>query len=56
MKKTFQWTPKEWAILEPLSEAERVNLCLRALFAKRTLTEQAKHEGLVKEALPLPVR
>lgn len=44
----FQWTAEEWAILEPLSEADRVELCMRAMFQGRTLLKQAAHEELTQ--------
>ena len=44
----FRWTPEEWAILETLSEADRVGLCLRAMFQGRSLIKQAEHEGLIQ--------
>lgn len=45
--KSFRWTPAEWAILEPLSEAQRTALALRAMFSQRGLIGQARHEGLI---------
>lgn len=45
---TFHWTDDEWAVLEPLEEAERFNLMMRALMSGRSLLAQARIEGLTQ--------
>lgn len=47
--KAFRWTAQEWAVLSRLPEAARVSLALRAVFAHRTLLDQARSEGLIDD-------
>lgn len=42
--KSFRWTAAEWAVLEPLSEAERMGLMTRALFSGLGIEGQARRE------------
>lgn len=44
---TFKWTAQEWAVLAPLSEAERTALAMRAVFSGLGLLGQARREGLI---------
>lgn len=43
------WTNEQWAILSPLSEAERTGLIVRATFTGLGLIGQAKREGFIHD-------
>lgn len=44
---SFKWTAEEWAILEPMTEAERMKWCLQRIFqsAPKKAKEQATNNA-----------